>query len=84
MLIRSLATADLRLPHTGAMAYEDGVRHIPAAAIAPEDAELIHRFLDAGETVKVTFTLSCKTLPDAHRPTSSVKSGGAICRPRSS
>ncbi len=65
MLIRSLATADLRLPHTGAMAYEDGVPHIPAAAIAPEDAELIHRFLDAGETVKVTFTLSCKTLPDA-------------------
>jgi hypothetical protein len=44
MLIRSLATADLRLPHTGAMAYEDGVPRIPAAAIAPEDAELIHRF----------------------------------------
>jgi hypothetical protein len=65
MLIRSLATADLRLPHTGAMAYEDGVPHIPAAAIAPEDAELIHRFLEAGESVKVTFTLSCKTLPDA-------------------
>lgn len=65
MMIRSLATADLRIPHTGAMAYEDGVPHIPAAAIAPEDAELIHRFLDAGETVKVTFTLSCKTLPDA-------------------
>jgi len=65
MLIRSLATADLRLPHTGAMAYEAGVPRIPAAAIAPEDAELIHRFLDAGETVKVTFTLSCKTLPDA-------------------
>lgn len=65
MMIRSLATADLRLPHTGAMAYEDGVPHIPAAAIAPEDAELIHRLLAAGETVKVTFTLSCETLPDA-------------------
>jgi carboxypeptidase Q len=65
MMIRSLATADLRLPHTGAMAYEDGVPRIPAAAIAPEDAELIHRFLEAGETVKVAFTLSCKTLPDA-------------------
>jgi hypothetical protein len=65
MLIRSLATADLRLPHTGAMAYEDGVPHIPAAAISPEDAELIHRFLSAGETVKVTFTMSCSTLADA-------------------
>jgi hypothetical protein len=65
MLIRSLATADLRLPHTGAMAYEDGVPHIPAAAISPEDAELIHRFLSAGETVRVTFRQTCKTLPDA-------------------
>lgn len=65
MLIRSLATADLRLPHTGGMAYEDGVPRIPAAAISPEDAELIHRFLAAGEAVRVTFTLSCKNLPDA-------------------
>ena len=65
MLIRSLATADLRLPHTGGMAYAEGVSHIPAAAIAPEDAELIHRFLAAGESVQVAFTLTCKTLPDA-------------------
>jgi hypothetical protein len=65
MLIRSLATADFRLPHTGGMAYQDGVRRIPGAAVAPEDAELIHRFLAAGETVTVTFTMSCKSLPDA-------------------
>jgi hypothetical protein len=65
MLIRSLATADLRLPHTGAMAYEEGTPRIPSAAVAPEDAALIHRFLVAGETVKVNFALSCKTLPDA-------------------
>jgi Zn-dependent M28 family amino/carboxypeptidase len=65
MMIRSLATADLRLPHTGAMAYEDGAPRIPAVAISPEDAELIHRFLVAGETVTVTFTTSCKNLPDA-------------------
>ena len=64
MMIRSLATADLRLPHTGAMAYEDGVRHIPAVAISPEDAELIHRFLVAGETVTVALTTSCKNLTD--------------------
>jgi Zn-dependent M28 family amino/carboxypeptidase len=47
------------------MAYEDGAPRIPAAAISPEDAELIHRFLIAGETVKVTFAMSCKNLPDA-------------------
>lgn len=65
MLIRSLATADLRLPHTGAMGYEEGVPHVPAAAITPEDAELIHRFLAAGESVRVTFRQTCRTLPDA-------------------
>jgi hypothetical protein len=65
MLIRSLATADLRTPHTGAMAYMDDAPRIPAAAITPEDAELIHRFLAAGERVKVSFTLGCKNLPDA-------------------
>ena len=65
MLIRSLATADLRLPHTGSMGYRDGIPRIPAAAISPEDAELIHRFLVAGERVTVTFTQTCRTLPDA-------------------
>ena len=65
MLIRSLATADLRLPHTGAMKYEDDAPSIPAAAISPEDADLIHRLLAAGDTVKVWFRLGCKTLPDA-------------------
>ena len=65
MLIRSLATADLRTPHMGAMAYKDDAPRIPAAAITPEDAELIHRFLAAGEAVRVTFTLGCKNLPDA-------------------
>lgn len=65
MLIRSLATADFRLPHTGSMGYEEGVPRIPAAAVAPEDAELIHRLLAAGDPVRVTFTLGCKNLPDA-------------------
>lgn len=65
MLIRSLGTVDFRLPHTGGMAYEDGPPRIPAAAISAEDAETIHRLLAAGEAVRVTYTLGCKTLPDA-------------------
>jgi len=64
MLIRSLGTANYRLPHTGAMAYEDGVPHIPAAAISAEDADRIHRFLAAGEPVRVQFALGCGTLPE--------------------
>lgn len=64
VLVRSLATASLRTPHTGAMRYEDGVAQVPAASISTEDAELLHRLL-AGGPVKVRFTLGCQTLPDA-------------------
>lgn len=60
MLIRSLGTADFNLPHTGGMSYEDGVAKIPAAAIAVEDAMRIRRFLSAGETVRVTYRLTCR------------------------
>ena len=63
-MIRSLGTADYRLPHTGALRYKDDAR-VPAAAIPAEDAELIHRLLAAGETVRVELELGCKTLPDA-------------------
>ena len=65
MLLRSLGTADYNLPHTGMMRYEDGVEKIPAAAVAAEDAELIHRLLAAGETVRVHMKIGAKTLPDA-------------------
>jgi len=47
-LVRSLGTADFRLPHTGAMHYADDVPKIPAAALAAEDAERIHRLLARG------------------------------------
>ena len=64
MLIRSLGTLSARLPHTGAHAYQDGVERIPAAAVAAEDADLLHRLLTGGKRVKVNLTLGCKTFPD--------------------
>ncbi len=64
-LIRSLGTASFRLPHTGAMRYDDSVTRIPAAAISAEDADLVHRLLAAGEAVRVHLVLGCRTLPDA-------------------
>jgi Iap family predicted aminopeptidase len=57
MLIRSLGTADYRLPHTGALSYEDDARKIPAAAIAAEDAALIRRLTEGGETVRFRLEL---------------------------
>jgi carboxypeptidase Q len=65
MLIRSLGTADYRLPHTGALRYEEGVEKIPAAAISAEDAMLIARLAESGEMVRVRLQLGAKTLPDA-------------------
>ena len=64
-LVRSVTATSLSTPHTGSMGYEDGVTKIPAAAVTVEDAELIHRLVDAGEEVKVKLVLSGKFLPDA-------------------
>ncbi len=64
MLIRSLGTADYRLPHTGAMGYEDDAARIPGLAIATEDSMLIERLIAAGEQVEVELDLGCRTLPD--------------------
>jgi len=63
-LVRSLATASLRSPHTGAAQFPAGGRSIPAAAISVEDAELLHRLLAKGP-VRVHLELGCKILPDA-------------------
>ena len=62
-LVRSLATASMRSPHTGTMEYADGTAKIPAAALATEDAELLHRLLLRGP-VKVHLELGCQMLPE--------------------
>ena len=64
-LIRSVATSNARLPHTGSLRYEEGAPKIPAAALANPDADLVHRLLGDGKTVRVRFTLGARTLPDA-------------------
>jgi carboxypeptidase Q len=63
-LVRSLATASLSTPHTGATRFEEGTPAIPAAAISVEDAELLHRLLAGGGPVKVRLVLGCKELPE--------------------
>jgi carboxypeptidase Q len=53
------ATGNYRLPHTGMMSYADGVKKIPHAALAAEDALLIQRFVARKERVVVNLELSC-------------------------
>ncbi|QSQ21340.1 M20/M25/M40 family metallo-hydrolase [Pyxidicoccus parkwayensis] len=62
-LVRSLATASLRTPHTGATRFEDGEARVPAASITTEEADMLHRML-AGGPVSVKVVLGCSELPD--------------------
>jgi hypothetical protein len=47
-LLRSLGTDNRRLPHTGALTYQDGVPQIPAAALSVPDAEQLDRLAALG------------------------------------
>lgn len=62
-LVRTVGSASLRTPHTGAMyAYTDTVPHIPAAAVSIEDADMIRRLLARGP-VRVHLEMAADTLP---------------------
>ncbi|HLA63253.1 MAG TPA: M20/M25/M40 family metallo-hydrolase, partial [Rhodothermales bacterium] len=64
-LIRSVGPYSLRTPHTGSMRYDDAVTRIPAAALAMEDAMMLHRMFDRGQRPTVRLTMSAQMLPDA-------------------
>ncbi|MBK8252993.1 MAG: M20/M25/M40 family metallo-hydrolase [Polyangiaceae bacterium] len=64
-LIRSVTAKNFRMPHTGSMApYEKDGPKIPAAAIAPEDADYIARASKKG-AVTIELSMGAKTFPDA-------------------
>lgn len=63
-LIRSVGSASLRTPHTGAMRYDAKQPKIPSAAMTIEDADLVHRLLGRGDRVRMHLVLTPKTLPD--------------------
>lgn len=64
-LVRSITPLSLQSPHTGAVEYVEGVAKIPAAAVTIEDALLIQRLADAGNTVSVHLEMEGRMLPDA-------------------
>lgn len=63
-LIRSVGPYSMKTPHTGTSYYEEGVTKIPHAAITLEDAAMIHRMSNRGETIKIQLDMEAKTLPD--------------------
>ena len=65
MLMRSVGSLAMQTPHTGALNYSEADPKIPAAAITLEDATLIQRLTDTGETVSVHLYMEAHMLPDA-------------------
>ncbi len=63
-LIRSVGSADYRLPHTGMTKYADDAPKIPAGAVTAEDAELLVALAPQG-VVRMKLILTPQTLPDA-------------------
>jgi Iap family predicted aminopeptidase len=57
VLVRSVGSASLRTPHTGALRYDLKVAKIPAAAVTWEDAMMIDRFVKRGESVRVRLSM---------------------------
>lgn len=57
VLIRSLGTGTARLPHTGAMTYDEAGSNLPAAALSRQDADQLVRILSGGEELVLGLTL---------------------------
>ncbi len=62
-LIRSVGSADYRLPHTGQTKYADDAPKIPAGALAAEDAELVANLAAQGK-LRMRLVLTPQQLPD--------------------
>jgi len=65
VVIRSIGTDNDRLPHTGAMRYEDGVAKIPAAALSNPDADLLASQVASGKAVRFRLKLETQSHPEA-------------------
>ena len=57
IVIRSIGTDNHRNPHTGSMAFDPGVKPIPAGALSNPDADQLERILQRGTPVTLRLTL---------------------------
>ena len=64
VLVRSVTPLAMRLPHTGMLKYRDDAPKIPAAAVTLEDAELLARLEQRGESPTVRLRMNAERLAD--------------------
>ncbi len=64
-LARAAGPYSMRTPHTGSMSYDSTVTQIPHASVTSEDAMMMRRMINRGDTVRVTLKMSAQMLPDA-------------------
>lgn len=60
ILIRSIGTDKHRNPHTGAQAWAEGAKPIPALALANPDADQLERILKRGQPVTIALNVTAK------------------------
>src|SRR5205085_7947671 len=65
VLVRSATGLAMQIPHTGEMEYDAAQPKIPAAAISPEDAQMLARLYQDGVPVKVRLEMAARLEPDA-------------------
>lgn len=74
-LLRSLATGDRRMPHTGTLFYDDAVAgkpapvRIPAAALSGPDAEQLDRIASRGLPMRLRLVLTPTSEPNQQAET---------------
>ncbi|XP_046435612.1 carboxypeptidase Q-like [Neodiprion fabricii] len=63
VLIRSITPVSIYSPHTGMMTYQTNITKIPAACITIEDAAMLNRMADRGETMMINIRMEAQSLP---------------------
>ncbi|UII33486.1 M28 family peptidase [Fulvivirga ulvae] len=64
VVVRSMASNDDDIPHTGTLIYKEGVKQIPAFALSTNSANLLSKSLKAQQGLKLYLEAHCKMLPD--------------------
>lgn len=64
VIVRSMASNNDDIPHTGTLRYEEGVKKIPAVAVSTNDANLLSELLKDDAGIQLYIETHCQMLPD--------------------